>query len=275
MTRRVPPCGSLAVGDNGGICSRQFIFVFLLAAWWLSCVVALDLCAADEFAPIGVGEAQAQLREMEQVMETRFRNMAGRDALEAANGAIGNFNASSQAKGRAFEERRAKLNDELRAIRRQEEEVKGLDAGLKINAPRRGDQAALDAYNARVRQRNQLVERLDTRNKVYKSAVEAYNAAIQKFNGESESQRGKLDGVAKVAVSRVNEQQRWLMNRKDVEFYRRVNELNARLLGSIGGAATGKLSECVKAAAALRAELASWRRGRSSRGPMGWLSWKR
>ena len=227
----------------------------LLAAWWLSCVLALDLCAADEYAPIGVGEAQAQLHEMEQVMEARFRHVPGRDAFEAARGAISNFNASCQAKGRALEEWRTKLDSELRMIRGQQEELKGMDARLKAASPKRGDGGALETYNARVRERNQLVEKLNARNSTYKTAVESYNAAIQKFNGESESERGKLDGAAKAAAGRVDEQQRWLMNRSDVGFYRRVNELNARLLGSIGGAATGKLLECVKAAAALRAEL--------------------
>lgn len=242
-------------GIIGGICSKRSIFVPLLATLWLSCNLVLDLRAVDEFPPISVSEAQAQLREMEQVMEDRFRHMPGRGALEAANGAISSFNTSSRAKGRAFEEWRTKLDDELRAIRRQEEELKAVDAGLKADGPRRSDPAAVEAYNARVRQRNQLVEKLNGRNKAYKTAVESYNTAIQKLNSESERQRGKLEGAAKAAVSRVNEQQRWLMNRNDVEFYRRVNALNARLLRSFGGAATGKGMECLKAASALRAEL--------------------
>ena len=217
--------------------------------------MALDLCAVEEFAPISVSEAQSELRQMEQVMEARFRHMPGRDAFEAASGAISNFNASCQAKGRAFEDWRTKLDNELRAIRRQEEEVKTMDAGLKAAAARQGDRPAPEAYNARMRQRSQLVERLNARNRAYKMAVESYNGAIQKFSSESESQRGKLEGAAKAAAGRVNEQQRWLMNRNDVDFYRRVNALNARLQRGFGGAASGKRLECVNAAASLRSEL--------------------
>ena len=227
----------------------------LLAALWLSCVVALDLCAVDEFPPIGVSEAQTQLREMEQVMEARFRHMAGRDDFEAASGAISNFNASCQTQRRVFEDWRTKLDDELRAICRQEEKVKTMDAGLKASAPRQGDRPAVEAHEARIGQRNQVVEKLNARNSAYKVAVESYNGAIQKFNSESESQRGKLEGAAEAAAGRANEQQRWVMSRSDVDFYRRANALTARLLRSFGGAVAGKRLECVNAAASLRREL--------------------
>ena len=216
--RRVPPCGSAAEGDNSGIFNTRFISVPLLAALLLSCVVAFDVCAVDEFTPISVSEAQTELRQMQEVMEARFRHMAARDAFEAASGAISSFNASCQAKGRAFEDWRTRLDDELRAIRRQEEEVKAVDAGLKADGLRPGDRAVLEAHNARIRQRNQLVEKLNARNRAYKMAVESYNGAIQKFNSESESQRGKLEGAAKAAAGRLNDQQRWLMNRNDVDF---------------------------------------------------------
>lgn len=255
LVARVRPCGSAVGGDNIGIFRKRPIFVCLMAAFWLSGVAALDLFAVDEFPPISLGEAESQLREMGQVMEARFRHMPGRDAFESANGAISNFNASCEAKSRAFGEWRAKLDAEFQAIRRQEAELKEVDAKLKAATPRRGERAAVESYNARVSERNQLLGKLDARNSAHKGAVESYNRAIQQFNSESESQRKRLQSATKAAVSRVNEQQRWLMNRSDVEFYRRVNVLNARLVRSFGGAATGKPLEYVKAAAALRAEL--------------------
>ena len=188
LTARAAPGSTLRFGgwgeNDSGIIGKRSIFVPLLAALWLSCVVALDLCEVDEFTPISVSDAQTELRQMEQVMETRFRHVPGRDAFEAASGAISNFNASCQAKGRSFEDWRTKLDDELRSIRRQEDELKTMDAGLKAGAQRRGDRPALEAYNARIRQRKQLVEKLNARNTAYKAAVESYNGAIQKFNSE-------------------------------------------------------------------------------------------
>lgn len=252
---RVAPCGLWGARDNGGICSKWFIFVCLAAALRFGGVAALDVFAVEEFPPISLGEAQNQLREMEQVMEARFRHTPGRGAFEAANRAVSNFNASCEARGRAFGEWRAKLDTELQAIRQQEAELKRVDVGLKGATPRRGDRAAAESYNARVSERNQLVEKLNARNGAYKSAVESYNAAIQRFNSESETQRRKLEGEVKAAAGKVDEQQRWLMNRSDVEFYRRVNEFTARVLRSFGEGATGRRLECVKGATALRAEL--------------------
>jgi hypothetical protein len=57
--------------------------VSLVAAFWLSGFLALDLFAVDEFPPISLGEAQDRLRDMERVMEARFRHVPGHDAFEA------------------------------------------------------------------------------------------------------------------------------------------------------------------------------------------------
>lgn len=222
---------------------------------WLICGAGLDSGAADEFPPIGVGEAQAQLREMEQVMETRFRHMAGRDAFAAANGAVSNYSAWSQTKERSFREWHGRLDEQLGEIRRQESELRTLDAGLNAGKPRAGDLAALNAYNARVRQRNQLVDEVDARNRAYGTALESYSEAVRKFNKESEGQRGKVEGEARAVARRLNEQQTWLMNRSDADFYRRVNALNARLMRTSRRDVTGKRLECMEAAAALREEL--------------------
>ena len=62
------------------------------------------------------------------------------------------------------------------------------------------------------------------------------------------------------------------MNRNDVDFYRRVSALNARLLRASGGAATGKRLECVKAAAALRGELGELAARENGSGVMDWSS---
>jgi clan AA aspartic protease (TIGR02281 family) len=242
-------------GLQGILCGIWRIFPSWVAALCLSGVATLDLFAVEEFPPISLGEAQSQLQAMEQVMEARFRHVPGLAVFEAANNAISNYNASCEAKEQGFAERRAKLDAELKSIHQQEAELKGVDARLKATTPRQVDRTAMKSYNARVGERNRLAEKLTARAGAYKTAVASYNAAILQFNRESENHRRKLEGVAEAAAGRLKDQRKWLMNRGDVEFYRRVNEFNARVLRAFGDGATGRHSECVRRAAALRAEL--------------------
>jgi len=116
-------------------------------------------------------------QQIEELVERYLRH----DVLEEAERAIGSsvaaYNAWVTAANEASEAASRELEQERASIEEMGAAISRLDAGLEVRPGLSASPREVEAFNARMAERNALAAR-------HRQAVEAHNTAVQEFNRE-------------------------------------------------------------------------------------------
>jgi len=196
-----------------------------------------------------------RLSELEAVMDRYYRGDPLDEARSSLNQRIDEHNRWVESTNAQHEATRAELETESESLRAVEKEIEDQDTRL-ADEPRADDRAAVDAYNARLTQRNVLVEQYNQLGKSYQQRQAAYNDSVARDRQEMETRQQELDSRRAAVQQQIAEHNHRIETGEDLSFFKELNRFYAELLEQSRNRETPELAEKIGRARAIRRELA-------------------
>jgi len=196
-----------------------------------------------------------RLSELEAVMDRYYRGDPLDEARSSLNQRIDEHNRWVESTNAQHEATRAELETESQSLRAVEKKIEDQDTRL-TDEPRADDRAAVDAYNARLTQRNVLVEQYNQLGKSYQQRQAAYNDSVARDQQEMETRQQELDSRRAAVQQQIAEHNHRIETGEDLSFFKELNRFYAELLEQSRNRETPELAEKIGRARAIRRELA-------------------
>ena len=150
-------------------------------------------------------------------------------AQVSVNRSVSEYNEWVQAVKEEIETEKARLDEQLQALRRVEAQIKDCDSHLETGNPNPGDRRAVTAYNSMVLKRNDLVKQQNRLAEAYTANQDAYNERVARFNRETAARGERLETAKQGALKQMQDYENWADSQKDLTFSADLNRFYAGL----------------------------------------------
>lgn len=176
-----------------------------------------------------ITDIESRLNTFEKIMNAFFRGKPREKGAIAINRLIDQYNVWIKTQDSQMGARQEKLSKEFKALEVLKKQIETLDQELKT-MPDSTDEKALQEYNARVKERNALVEKYNKEGDIYMTHESAYNTANKKLQKEISVHEKNLEAQKKEYKIFIETYNQWIKEKRDEAFFKELNRFYAELI---------------------------------------------
>jgi clan AA aspartic protease (TIGR02281 family) len=202
-----------------------------------------------------VKDIDSRLNKFEKIMDAFFRGKPREKGASMINRLVDDYNVWIKSQDSQIGAWREKLSKEFKALEALKKQIETLDQRL-MTEPDSSDEKAVQEYNAKVIERNALVEKYNKEGKIYMTLESAYNTANKKLKEEIFVREKNLEAQKKEYETFIETYNRWINEKRDEAFFKELNRFYAELIEqNRRGENKGRSNKYINRLRAIRQEL--------------------
>lgn len=182
----------------------------------------------NQSQPRGAG-ASVRSEGYEAIMDRFFRSDPVAEAQAAINRMADEFNAWVKEGNAKFQREQQKLKGQFETVRQLGEQIKQRDAQLADQKPNPTNKVAVEAYNARVTERNGLAARQKELYESCQQDQETLKEAVKRFEKEVAVRQDLVESAKEEAKQNIEAHRDWFARKQDLAFSTSLNRSYTQL----------------------------------------------
>ncbi len=176
-----------------------------------------------------ITDIESRLNTFEKIMDAFFRGKPREKGANTINRLVDDYNVWIKAQDSQRGAWQEKLSKEFKALEALKKQIETLDQEL-VTRPDNSDEKAVQEYNAKVIERNALVEKYNKDGKIYMTHESAYNTANKKLTEEISVREKNLEAQKKEYEIFIETYNQWMNEKRDEAFFKELNRFYAELI---------------------------------------------
>jgi len=176
-----------------------------------------------------ITDIESRLNTFEKIMDAFFRGKPREKGANMINRLVDDYNVWIKSQDSQMGAWQEKLSKEFKALEALKKQIETLDQEL-MTKPDSSDEKAIQEYNAKVIERNALVEKYNQEGKIYMTLESAYNTANKKLKGEISVREKNLEAQKEEYEIFIETYNQWINEKKDEAFFKELNRFYAELI---------------------------------------------
>jgi len=176
-----------------------------------------------------IKDIESRLNTFEKIMDGFFRGKPREKGASTINRLVDDYNVWIKSQDSQMGVWREKLSKEFKALEALKKQIETLDQEL-VTKPDSSDEKAVQEYNAKVIERNALIEKYNKEGKIYMTRESAYNTANKKLKEEISVREKNLEVQKKEYEIFIETYNQWINEKRDEAFFKELNRFYAELI---------------------------------------------
>lgn len=176
-----------------------------------------------------ITDIESRLNTFEKIMDAFFRGKPREKGANTINRLVDDYNVWIKAQDTQRGVWQENLSKEFKALEALKKQIETLDQEL-VTRPDNSDEKAVQEYNAKVIERNALVEKYNKEGKIYMTHESAYNTANKKLKEEISVREKNLEVQKKEYEIFIETYNQWMKEKRDEAFFKELNRFYAELI---------------------------------------------
>ena len=176
-----------------------------------------------------ITDIEGRLNTFEKIMDAFFRGKPREKGANMINRVVDDYNVWIKAQDFQRGVWQEKLSKEFKTLEALKKQIETLDQEL-MTKPDSTDEKAVQKYNAKIIERNALVEKYNKEGKIYMIHESAYNTANKKLKEEISVREKNLEVQKKEYEIFIETYNQWINEKRDEAFFKELNRFYAELI---------------------------------------------